>query len=136
MLHCYMSTKFDTYFWSRSPDGVPHNLIRSLSILLDNQRLTVRMEASQINTTKKLGHRRFKDGEVTYKAVETTKLMSSIQLGVRSSLADIANKEDMDLVRADFDRVDTVDIKKSGNLQQFKVGLFFYGLNYFYSYLF
>ena len=87
------------------------------------------MEAN-IDTTKKLGHRHFKHGKVTYKAVETTKLMSSIQLGVRESLADIANKEDMDLVRADFERVETVDIRE--DLQQFKVVNIFNDLNYFY----
>ena len=31
---------------------------------------------------KKLGHRRVKDGEVTYKKFETTPLMRSIQLGI------------------------------------------------------
>ena len=71
---------------------------------------------------KKLGHRRVKDGEVTYKTVQTTQLMSSIQLGLRESLADTANKEEMDLVRADFDRVDTMEFKNNENFPPFKVG--------------
>ena len=69
---------------------------------------------------KKLGHRRVKDGEVTYKTVQTTQLMSSIQLGLRESLADTANKEEMDLVRADFDRVDTMEFKNNENFPPFK----------------
>jgi len=38
---------------------------------------------------KKLGHRRVKDGEVTYKKFETGQLMGSIQLGIQNSVGNL-----------------------------------------------
>ena len=47
---------------------------------------------------KKLGHRRVKDGEVTYKKFETTQLMGSIQLGIQQSVGNLGCQEDRDLL--------------------------------------
>ena len=38
---------------------------------------------------KKLGHRRVKDGEVTYKKFEVGQLMGSIQLGIQNSVGNL-----------------------------------------------
>ena len=52
---------------------------------------------------KKLGHRRVKiDGEVTYKKIETTQLIGSIQLGVQHAVGSLANVPLRDLLMKDF----------------------------------
>lgn len=81
---------------------------------------------------KKLGHRRVKDGEVTYKKFETTQLMGSIQLGIQQSVGNLGCQEDRDLLHEDFYTVETVIFSRDGTLQktpahnysQFKVRLF------------
>ena len=52
---------------------------------------------------KKLGHRRVKiDGEVTYKKIETTQLIGSIQLGLQHAVGQLANVPHRDLLMQDF----------------------------------
>ena len=67
---------------------------------------------------KKLGHRRVKDGEVTYKKFETTQLMGSIQLGIQQSVGNLASQEDRDLLHEDFYMVETVVSSRDGSLQK------------------
>jgi len=67
---------------------------------------------------KKLGHRRVKDGEVTYKRFETTQLMGSIQLGIHQSVGNLASQEERDLLHADFYTVDTVTFSRDGALEK------------------
>ena len=55
------------------------------------------------NKKKKLGHRRVKgDGEVTFKKIETTQLIGSIQLGVHHAVGSLANVPHRDLLMQDF----------------------------------
>ena len=60
--------------------------------------------ATQItHKKKKLGHRRVKvDGEVTYKKIQTTQLIGSIQLGVHHAVGSLANVPHRDLLMQDF----------------------------------
>ena len=52
---------------------------------------------------KKLGHRRVKgDGEVTFKKIETTQLIGSIQLGIQHAVGSLANVPHRDLLMQDF----------------------------------
>ena len=67
---------------------------------------------------KKLGHRRVKDGEVTYKKFETTQLMGSIQLGIQQSVGNLGSQEDRDLLHEDFYTVETVVFSRDGTLQK------------------
>ena len=67
---------------------------------------------------KKLGHRRVKDGEVTYKKFETTQLMGSIQLGIQQSVGNLASQEDRDLLHEGFYTVETVVFSRDGSLQK------------------
>ena len=67
---------------------------------------------------KKLGHRRVKDGEVTYKKFETTQLMGSIQLGIQQSVGNLASQEDRDLLHEDFYMVESVVFSRDGSLQK------------------
>jgi len=67
---------------------------------------------------KKLGHRRVKDGEVTFKKFETTQLMGSIQLGIQQSVGNLGSQEDRDLLHEDFYTVETVVFSRDGSLQK------------------
>ena len=67
---------------------------------------------------KKLGHRRVKDGEVTYKKFQTTQLMGSIQLGIQQSVGNLGCQEDRDLLHEDFYTVETVVFSRDGTLQK------------------
>merc|ERR1719187_273830 len=67
---------------------------------------------------KKLGHRRVKDGEVTYKKFETTPLMRSIQLGIHQSVGNLASQEERDILNRDFKTVETVVFSRDGSLQK------------------
>ena len=60
--------------------------------------------ATQItHKKKKLGHRRVKvDGEITYKKIQTTQLIGSIQLGVHHAVGSLANVPQRDLLMQDF----------------------------------
>ena len=52
---------------------------------------------------KKIGHRRVKiDGEVTYKKIETTQLIGSIQLGLHHAVGSLAGVPHRDLLMQDF----------------------------------
>ena len=93
---------------------------------------------------KKLGHRRVKDGEVTYKKFETTQLMGSIQLGIQQSVGNLASQEDRDLLHEDFYTVETVVFSRDGSLQktpahnytQFKVSQLQQSVEQSYNFLF
>jgi len=75
-------------------------------------------EAKDLIKGKKLGHRRVKDGEVTYKKFKTGQLMGSIQLGIRNSVGNLNCQEDRDLLHADFYTVETVVFPRDGSLQK------------------
>ena len=57
---------------------------------------------SELFVQKKLGHRRVKDGEVTYKKFETTQLMGSIQLGIQNSVGNLTAQVQRQAGRAAF----------------------------------
>jgi len=75
-------------------------------------------DAKDVLLKKKLGHRRVKDGEVTYKKFETTQLMGSIQLGIQNSVGNLTAQEDRDLLHADFYTIETVVFSRDGSLQK------------------
>ena len=68
-----------------------------------------------------MGHRREKDGEVTYKTVGTTQLMESLQFGIRESLEATQAKEDLDLLKDDFTQVEAMEFPRNEKLSPFKV---------------
>ena len=77
------------------------------------------------NKKKKLGHRRVKvDGEVTFKKIETTQLIGSIQLGVQHAVGSLANVPHRDLLMQDFMTVGMLSISKNHYM-----GSFLHGVN-------
>ena len=70
------------------------------------------------NKKKKLGHRRVKvDGEVTFKKIETTQLIGSIQLGIQHAVGSLANVPHRDLLMQDFMTVGMLFISDSYHMR-------------------
>jgi hypothetical protein len=57
---------------------------------------------------RKIGHRRVDDdGQITYKKIQTSQIMGSIQLGIGHSVGRLASKPERDLLIPDFALVET-----------------------------
>uniref|UniRef100_A0A1B6KNH3 PIPK domain-containing protein n=1 Tax=Graphocephala atropunctata TaxID=36148 RepID=A0A1B6KNH3_9HEMI len=64
---------------------------------------------------KKLGHRRVgTGGEVTYKKIQTSQIMGSIQLGIQHAVGGLASKPERDLLMQDFMTVETTTFAADG----------------------
>lgn len=65
---------------------------------------------------RKIGHRRVDEGgQVTYKKIQTTQIMGSIQLGIGHAVGSLASKPERDLLMKDFMELETVAFNKEGS---------------------
>ncbi|XP_074106418.1 phosphatidylinositol 4-phosphate 5-kinase 59B isoform X13 [Cotesia typhae] len=65
---------------------------------------------------KKIGHRRVGvGGEITYKKIQTTQIMGSIQLGIQHAVGGLASKPERDLLMQDFMTVETTNFPSEGS---------------------
>ncbi|CAG0903814.1 unnamed protein product, partial [Cyprideis torosa] len=65
---------------------------------------------------KKIGHRRVdEEGQVTFKKIQTSQIMSSIQLGIQHSIGSLANVPRRDLLLQDFTTVETLSFPREGS---------------------
>lgn len=65
---------------------------------------------------KKIGHRRVTEGgDVTYKKIQTTQIMGSIQLGMQHAIGGLASKPERDLLMQDFMTVEQTYFPSSGS---------------------
>lgn len=65
---------------------------------------------------KKIGHRRVGvGGEITYKKIQTSQIMGSIQLGIENAIGGLAGKPGRDLLMQDFMTVETTLFPKEGS---------------------
>lgn len=65
---------------------------------------------------RKLGHRRVGEGgEVTYKKIQTSQIMGSIQLGIQHAVGSLASKPERDLLMQDFMTVETFTFSSDGS---------------------
>ncbi|XP_026273731.1 phosphatidylinositol 4-phosphate 5-kinase type-1 alpha isoform X8 [Frankliniella occidentalis] len=65
---------------------------------------------------KKIGHRRVGlGGEITYKKIQTTQIMGSIQLGIQHAVGGLASKPERDLLMQDFMTVETTNFPPTGS---------------------
>ncbi|PRD25763.1 UNVERIFIED_CONTAM: Phosphatidylinositol 4-phosphate 5-kinase type-1 alpha [Trichonephila clavipes] len=57
---------------------------------------------------RKIGHRRInEEGQITYKKIQTSQIMGSIQLGISCAISSLASKPERDLLIQDFTIVET-----------------------------
>ncbi|XP_037043544.1 phosphatidylinositol 4-phosphate 5-kinase type-1 alpha isoform X12 [Bradysia coprophila] len=65
---------------------------------------------------RKLGHRRIGEGgQITYKKIETTQIMGSIQLGIQHTVGSLASKPKRDLLMMDFWELETISFPPEGS---------------------
>ncbi|XP_058797437.1 phosphatidylinositol 4-phosphate 5-kinase type-1 beta isoform X8 [Phymastichus coffea] len=65
---------------------------------------------------RKIGHRRVGvGGEITYKKIQTTQIMGSIQLGIQHAIGGLASKPERDLLMQDFMTVETTNFPHEGS---------------------
>ncbi|XP_075219554.1 phosphatidylinositol 4-phosphate 5-kinase 59B isoform X4 [Lycorma delicatula] len=77
---------------------------------------TSAMSRHKSEREKKLGHRRVgTGGEVTYKKIQTSQIMGSIQLGIQHAVGGLASKPERDLLMQDFMTVETTTFAADGS---------------------
>lgn len=65
---------------------------------------------------RKIGHRRVdEEGQVTYKKIQTSQIMGSIQLGIGHAVGSLASKPERDLLMKDFMELETPSFTKEGS---------------------
>lgn len=75
-----------------------------------------KQDQQQQDQPGKLGHRRVdENGEVTYKHIQSTQIMYSIQLGIGHSVGSLASKPERDVLYNDFNTVETVHFPVRGS---------------------
>lgn len=65
---------------------------------------------------RKIGHRRVGEGgEITYKKIQSSQIMGSIQLGIQQAIGGLASKPERDLLMQDFMTVETTNFPHEGS---------------------
>ncbi|XP_045538567.1 phosphatidylinositol 4-phosphate 5-kinase type-1 alpha isoform X12 [Papilio machaon] len=65
---------------------------------------------------RKIGHRRVGEGgEITYKKIQSSQIMASIQLGIQHAIGGLASKPERDLLMQDFMTVETTNFPHEGS---------------------
>lgn len=65
---------------------------------------------------RKIGHRRVGvGGEITYKKIQTTQIMGSIQLGIQHAVGSLASKPERDLLMQDFMTLESTNFPHEGS---------------------
>ncbi|KAI2811451.1 hypothetical protein RDWZM_003750 [Blomia tropicalis] len=72
------------------------------------------LETGNVSKEGRLGHRRVQNGEVTYKNIQSSQIMYSIQLGIGHSVGSLASKPERDVLYNDFNTIETVAFPKAG----------------------
>ncbi|XP_035714566.1 phosphatidylinositol 4-phosphate 5-kinase type-1 alpha isoform X2 [Folsomia candida] len=76
----------------------------------------VTVARSKSEREKKLGHRRITEGgDVTYKKIQTSQIMGSIQLGIQHAIGGLASKPERDLLMQDFMTVEQTYFPPGGS---------------------
>lgn len=73
-----------------------------------------RVRTVSASDKQKLGHRRVREGEVTYKKIETSTIMGAIQLGIAYAVGSEASKPKRDVLLNDFYTVETIEFPRQG----------------------
>ncbi|XP_038113096.1 phosphatidylinositol 4-phosphate 5-kinase type-1 beta isoform X5 [Culex quinquefasciatus] len=81
-----------------------------------DQPLASRPHRPKSDKERKLGHRRVGEGgEITYKKIQTTQIMGSIQLGIQHTVGSLASKPRRDLLMMDFWELETISFPPEGS---------------------
>lgn len=81
-----------------------------------DQALASRPHRPKSDKERKIGHRRVGEGgEITYKKIQTTQIMGSIQLGIQHTVGSLASKPRRDLLMMDFWELETISFPPEGS---------------------
>lgn len=81
-----------------------------------DQALASRPLRPKSDKERKIGHRRVGEGgEITYKKIQTTQIMGSIQLGIQHTVGSLASKPRRDLLMMDFWELETISFPPEGS---------------------
>ncbi|XP_039284632.1 phosphatidylinositol 4-phosphate 5-kinase type-1 alpha-like [Nilaparvata lugens] len=73
-------------------------------------------KGSKMEKERKIGHRRVGvGGEVTYKRIQTTQIMGSIQLGIQHTVGGLVSKPERDILMQDFMTVEIISFNPKGS---------------------
>lgn len=76
---------------------------------------TLAIQKMEKDKEKKIGHRRVDvGGQTTYKKIQTSQIMGSIQLGIEHAVGGLAGKPERDLLMQDFMTVETTVFANAG----------------------
>ncbi|XP_077484409.1 phosphatidylinositol 4-phosphate 5-kinase type-1 alpha-like isoform X2 [Amblyomma americanum] len=71
---------------------------------------------SKLDKEKKIGHRRVdEEGQITYKKIQTSQIIGSIQLGIGYAVGSLASKPERDLLMQDFAMVESIVFPGEGS---------------------
>ncbi|XP_067629729.1 phosphatidylinositol 4-phosphate 5-kinase type-1 alpha-like isoform X2 [Eurosta solidaginis] len=88
--------------------------IQSSSSDINHQRLS--RYGNKGDKERKLGHRRVGEGgEITYKKIQTSQIMGSIQLGIQHTVGSLASKPKRDLLMMDFFEIESITFPPEGS---------------------
>ncbi|KPU76942.1 uncharacterized protein Dana_GF13551, isoform F [Drosophila ananassae] len=72
--------------------------------------------ANKADKERKIGHRRVGEGgEITYKKIQTSQIMGSIQLGIQHTVGSLASKPKRDLLMMDFWEIESITFPPEGS---------------------
>lgn len=84
--------------------------------IVDTPRGVATVTRTRSDRDKKLGHRRVRtDGHTTYKKVQTSQIMGSIQLGIQHAVGGLASKPERDVLMQDFMTEETYNFPAMGS---------------------
>ncbi|XP_037828307.1 uncharacterized protein LOC119616139 isoform X1 [Lucilia sericata] len=73
-------------------------------------------QRSKTDKERKIGHRRVGEGgEITYKKIQTSQIMGSIQLGIQHTVGSLASKPKRDLLMMDFWEIESITFPPEGS---------------------
>ncbi|KAH8413791.1 hypothetical protein KR222_008229 [Zaprionus bogoriensis] len=76
----------------------------------------LRAANNKTDKERKIGHRRVGEGgEITYKKIQTSQIMGSIQLGIQHTVGSLASKPKRDLLMMDFWEIESITFPPEGS---------------------
>ncbi|XP_022221662.2 phosphatidylinositol 4-phosphate 5-kinase type-1 alpha isoform X6 [Drosophila obscura] len=98
------------------PSNASNDHVGNSSPELGSRPLRTANNNNKADKERKLGHRRVGEGgEITYKKIQTSQIMGSIQLGIQHTVGSLASKPKRDLLMMDFWEIESITFPPEGS---------------------
>ncbi|XP_015040694.1 phosphatidylinositol 4-phosphate 5-kinase type-1 alpha isoform X1 [Drosophila pseudoobscura] len=98
------------------PSNASNDHVGNSSPELGNRPLRTVNNNNKSDKERKIGHRRVGEGgEITYKKIQTSQIMGSIQLGIQHTVGSLASKPKRDLLMMDFWEIESITFPPEGS---------------------